>query len=191
MSSFYSLEELKALGLANLGENVLISRKVSLFAPHNIHLSNNIRIDDFCIISGGTGITIGSYVHISAFVALFGGSGISIGDNCSISSFTAVYSESDDFSGNSLINPWFPKEFKPGYKAGKVVLMDYTNIGSHCVILPGVIFYPGAAVGANSVVVKNCDAWSIYSGSPAKKVKSRSQKLLALEAEFLKTIAKS
>ncbi|MBA4317259.1 MAG: galactoside O-acetyltransferase [Flavobacterium sp.] len=185
MSSFYSQDELKNLGLGSFGDHVLLSKKASIYMPEALFLGDNVRIDDFCVLSGGTGINIGNRVHVSAFVALFGGSGISIGNNCSISSFSAIYSESDDFSGNSLVNPWYPQKFKPGYKAGKVVLMDHSNIGSHCVILPGLVLKEGVAIGANSLVTNSCDEWSIYLGSPAKKVKERAKNLLNLEEEFL------
>ena len=46
------------------GENVLISRKASLYSPQTISLGNKVRIDEFCILSGL--IEIGNFVHISA-----------------------------------------------------------------------------------------------------------------------------
>ncbi|MBU1105374.1 MAG: acyltransferase [Candidatus Riflebacteria bacterium] len=188
MSSFYSQEDLKNLGLGSVGSNVKISKIASIYSPQNVFVSDNVRIDDFCVLSGGSGISIGSFVHISAFVALYGGSGISIGNNCSISPFTAIFSESDDFSGNSLVSPWYPKDFKPGYNAGKVVLMDHSNVGSHCVIMPRVIIREGVAIGANSLVLNSCDEWSVYCGSPAKKIKERSKDLLRLEGEFMQLL---
>lgn len=185
MSSFFSNEELSKLGLGGYGKNVLISKKASLYMPDRITMGDNVRIDDFCVVSAGGGVEIDSYVHISAFVCLFGGSGIKIGKNCSISSFTSIYSESDDFSGESLVNPFFPTEFKPGYKSGKVILQDFCNIGAHCCVMPGVTLKEGAAIGTNSLVMKSCEPWSVYFGSPAKKIKERSRKILELEKDFL------
>lgn len=185
MSSFYSNEELTKLGLGKFGNNVLVSKKASLYMLDKISIGDNVRIDDFCVVSAGGGIEIDSYVHISAFVCLFGGTGIKIGRNCSISSFTSVYSESDDFSGESLVNPFFSKNFKPGYKTGKVVLQNFCNIGVHCCIMPGVTLKEGTVIGANSLVMKDCEPWSVYFGSPAKKIKERSKKILELEKAFL------
>ena len=104
MDSFYSPEELKALGLKEYGEDVRISRKCS------IYLGSHVRIDDFCLLSGK--ISLGSYVHIAAGAMLFGGSaGISFGDYSTISSRGAVYALSDDYSGRHMTNPMVPEEY--------------------------------------------------------------------------------
>ena len=51
-TSFYSREELLDLGLKSVGENVRISRKVSIYGAEQISIGDNVRIDDFCILSG-------------------------------------------------------------------------------------------------------------------------------------------
>lgn len=185
MNSFCSPEELSLIGFGSLGKNVKISRKASFYSPERIFIADNVRIDDFCMLSGGSGLTIDSFVHVSAFVAMYAGSGIAIGHGCSISPFTAIFSECDDFSGESLVNPWYSRDFKPGYKAGKVILKDYVSVGSHCVIVPKVTLHEGAAVLANSLVLSDCEEWSIFCGTPAKKIKTRSKALLELERECL------
>ena len=78
MNSFYCAEELSEMGFKRVGENVLLSRKASIYSPTKISIGSNVRIDDFCILSGN--ITIGSNVHISAYTALFGGGEIIIED---------------------------------------------------------------------------------------------------------------
>mgnify|MGYP002684191689 CR=1 FL=1 len=78
ITSFYNEEEIVKLGLKKYGKNVLISRKASFYSPELIQLGSNVRIDDFCILSGN--ISIGSYVHISAYTALYGKFGICIED---------------------------------------------------------------------------------------------------------------
>lgn len=83
MTSFYSEEELKSLGLKSYGKNVLISRKVSIYGAENISIGNNVRIDDYCILSGE--IIMGSNIHISAYVALYGAKGIEMQDYTGIS----------------------------------------------------------------------------------------------------------
>ena len=89
MNSYYTKEELNEIGFASVGENVLISRKTSIYSPHKIFIGNNVRIDDFCILSGK--ITLGNYIHIAAYVALFAGNaGIDIYDFSGISSKSTV-----------------------------------------------------------------------------------------------------
>ena len=51
----YTREELEAIGFAQLGENVKISKKASIYGAANISIGNHVRIDDFCIISAGEG----------------------------------------------------------------------------------------------------------------------------------------
>ena len=85
MNSFYTEEELTTLGLKSFGENVLISKKTSIYGASNISIGNNVRIDDFCILSGE--IDFGNHIHISAGVYLYGGNiGIEIQDFSGISS---------------------------------------------------------------------------------------------------------
>ena len=57
MNSFYSQEELMKIGFLSVGKNVLISKKASIYNPSVISIGNNVRIDDFCILSGK--VTIG------------------------------------------------------------------------------------------------------------------------------------
>ena len=115
MNSFYSPEELGALGLKEYGENVLISRKCSIYGAENIRLGSHVRIDDFCLLSGK--VELGSYVHIAAGCLLFGGSaGIRFEDYSTISSRGAVYAVSDDYSGEHMTNPMVPEAFIFFYK---------------------------------------------------------------------------
>jgi galactoside O-acetyltransferase len=185
MNSFYSRKELINIGFKSLGQNVQISRKASIYNPHVISISDNVRIDDFCVISGGRGIKLGSFIHIGCFSALFGGSTIRIGDFSTLSARVSIYSESDDYMGLSLTNPMIPVEFKPEYLSAKVILGRHVIIGTNSTILPGAILNDGVAVGAHSLVNKDCKAWSIYFGCPAKKHKIRSKRILELEKNFL------
>ena len=50
---FYSKEQLEKIGFKSLGENVLISDKTSIYSPENISIGNDVRIDDFSILSAG------------------------------------------------------------------------------------------------------------------------------------------
>lgn len=185
MNSFYSREELITIGFKSLGQNVQISRKVSIYNPKVICIGDNVRIDDFCVISGGRGIELGSFIHISCFSALFGGSKIAVGDFSTLSARVTIYSESDDYKGFSLTNPMIPNHFKPEYTKGRVILRRHVIVGTNSTILPGANLEEGAAVGAHSLVTKDCEAWSIYFGCPAKKHKDRGKKILELEKEFL------
>lgn len=175
-NSFYSQNELSDIGFKSIGKNVLISRKASIYNSEQISIGNNVRIDDFCILSGK--IVLGNYIHISAYTSLFSGdAGIFIDDFATVSSYNAIYAISDDYSGEYMTNPMILQKFRNVIK-GKVHLEKYSIIGSGCTILPDVTISEGCAVGAKSLVDKSLNEWSIYVGCPARFLKKRSKKLL-------------
>lgn len=181
-NSFYTISELKEFGFRELGQNVLISRKASIYGADNIIIGRNVRIDDFCILSGK--ITLKNYIHISAYASLFGGkTGIILEDFVTVSSRIAIYAESDDYSGEALTNPMIPDEYRNVY-CGKVVLHRHVIIGTGSTILPGVVIEEGTAVGSMSLVNKSLEGWGVYAGVPCHRIKERSRKLLEKEKVF-------
>lgn len=185
MNSFYSEEELKQLGLGGYGRNVWISRKTSIYGADKINIGDNVRIDDFCILSNN--IVIGDYVHIAAYTALYGGDkGIFIGDFANISSRVSVYSISDDYSGASMTNPMIPDEYKQ-INSERVIIGRHVIVGSGCVILPGVILKEGSAFGALSLINRNANDWSINAGIPSRELEKRSRQPLVLEKRLVRS----
>lgn len=184
-TSFYSQDELSQLGLKRYGRNVLISRKASIYSPENIEINDHVRIDDFCILSGK--IIIGNYIHIAAFCGLFGIDKIILKNYCGLSSRVTIYSGSDDFLGASMTNPMIPGKYRIVHQA-PVVLEEHVIIGAGSVILPGVTLGIGAAIGALSLVTKDCQPWTVYAGNPARRLKERRRDIILryqaeLEAE--------
>lgn len=184
--AFLTEKQLNDMGFAALGSNVLISDKASIYGAQHIKIGNNVRIDDFCVLSAGEGgIEIGNCVHIAVFSLLIGAGNITISDFAGISSRVSIYSSNDDYSGRFLTNPTVPAEYTNVTHAD-VYLGKHVIIGSGCVVLPGVTLYEGVAVGALSLVSKDCEAFKVYSGIPAKALKNRKRDLEVLEAEFLR-----
>lgn len=186
-TAFYCPEELRSLGVVSFGRNVLVSRKSSLYYPENIVLGNNVRIDDFCIISAKGGVKLGDYVHIGAYSALYGASGIEINDYSGLSPRCTLFSESDDFSGESLMQPFFTDEFKPGYLRGKITIDRFTNLGAGTTVLPGSSIGEGVVTGAHSLVKGDLQTWWMYWGTPARKQKERSRKIQELSLRHFQT----
>lgn len=175
MNTFFYNDELKQIGLKSYGNNVLISRKVSIYNPELIEIGDYVRIDDFCILSGR--IKLGSFIHISAFCALYGKYGIILESFTGISTRTTIYSAIDDFSGDFLIGPLFPDSLRNIIK-GEVILERFVQIGANCVVFPNLSIGEGTVVGALSLVNKTLDKWSIYAGIPVKKLKARNNGLV-------------
>ena len=161
---FYTKEELKLIGFKLIGENVLISNKCSIYNPQNISIGNNVRIDDFVILSPSSEMIIGDFVGISGRVS--------------------IYSSSDDYTGLAMTNPMVPEKFKK-VNNGDVVLGKHTIIGAGSVILPNVTLGNGCAVGALTLINRDCDEFTIYSGNPANKIGKRLKRFLKYEKDII------
>lgn len=182
--SFLSLDQIRSLGFLKLGKNVLISSKASIYNPQYISIGDDVRIDDFCILSAGVGgILIGNNIHIAAFTSLIGAAKIQLSDFCNLSSRVSIYSSSDDYSGETMTNPTIPNEYK-NVLSEPVIIGKHVIIGCGSVILPGVILESGVAIGALSLVNVNCSSFGIYGGIPVKFIKMRDKNLLNLEVQF-------
>ena len=175
VTSFYTDEEVLQIGFKSIGKNVKISKKASIYSPEKISIGDNVRIDDFCILSGN--ILLGSNLHISSYVALYGTMGIVMEDYTGISARSTIYSAMDDFGGNYLMGP-IHDESMTHVSGGPVIVRKYSQIGAHCLVFPNIEIKEGTVLGACSMLKTDTDAWSIYVGIPAVKKKCRSNNLL-------------
>lgn len=182
--AWLTAQQITEMGFASVGSNVLLSDKASYYNCKNIRLGSNIRIDDFCVLSAGIeGIDIGNYIHIAVYTSLIGAGNITLADFSNISSRVAIYSSNDDYSGVAMTNPTVPTEFTNVHHAD-VNIGRHAIVGAGSIILPGVTLEDGVAVGALSLVKKDCQAFGIYMGSPAKRIGERKRDLLELEKQF-------
>jgi acetyltransferase-like isoleucine patch superfamily enzyme len=183
--AYLSKDQLLKLNFKKLGTNVQISDKASLYNTELIEIGDNSRIDDFCVISGK--VSIGRNVHFAVFCNIAGGSeGITLEDFSGLAYGCHVFSQSDDYSGRTLTNPTIPGKYKRETKKA-VHIGRHCIVGTNTIIFPGVKLAEGTSVAALSLVSKSTEEWSIYSGNPAKRIKSRKQDLLQLEMDYLAT----
>ena len=183
---FCSEEELRQAGFKSVGTNVQIDRGCTIIGAENILIGDNVRIDGFCtLIATGGWLDIGSYVHIGAHCHMLASGGISIGDFVSISQGAKIYSRSDDYSGGYLNGPMVPQEYT-GTVDAAVSIGRHALIGSNTVVLPGTEVSKGTSVGAQSLVLKDLEAWSVYAGCPAKKLKNRAREDLLKHEESMR-----
>ena len=176
---------LRFMGFASIGRNVKIEKSVKIVNPSQLHIGNNVIIDQFTtIVCGAAGVRIGSYVHIAGLCHIAGGGGVQIGDFCGLSHGVKVYSVSDDYSGAFLTNPTVPRKYK-NVKEAAVVIEPHVIVGAGSVVLPGVTLGMGASVGAMSLVTRDLEAWSVCAGIPAKQIKERSREIVNVAREFL------
>lgn len=180
-----SRETLDEMGFKSLGRDVKISDRASIYEPHRMSIGDFSRIDDFCVLSGS--ISLGRNVHIAVQCNLAGGDpGIAMDDFSGLAYGVQVFAQSDDYSGVYLTNPTVPEAYKVILKK-PVRLGRHVIVGANSVILPGVDIADGCSVGAMSMIQKSTEPWGIYVGSPARRIRTRSDNLLKLEAQYLRT----
>lgn len=174
-----SQNELEKRGI-RYGKNVLISDKCSIYS-NDIVIGDNVRIDDFCILSGS--IRLGNNIHIGAYCALYGKFGITMEDYTGLSPRCTIFSATDDFGGDFLISPMNPEKYTHVIGA-PVYLRKFVQIGSGTVIMQGVELNEGCAIGAMSFVKKSIPAWEIWAGNPLWFIKERSKGMIELEKQY-------
>jgi acetyltransferase-like isoleucine patch superfamily enzyme len=175
-------DELRALGVAAVGEDVAVDPTVRIFGAARLRIGSHVRIDAFTVLSAGAGgIEIGDHVHIGAHGFLAGAGAIALRDFSGLSGRVSVYSSTDDYSGEALTNPTVP-EALTNVTSAPVEIGRHVIVGAGSVVLPGVTLAEGAAVGALSVVRRSVEPFTVVAGAPARAVGARSRRLLELEA---------
>jgi galactoside O-acetyltransferase len=176
-----SNEQISGLGLKEFGSNVRISPTARFHNPQNISIGNNVRIDDFAVLSGN--IEIGSFVHISIHASIISPRAeVLIADYATLSFYSCVTSANDDYSGKFLMNPMVASKFTNVHDAN-VYLAKHVAIGAFSLVLPGVTLNEGCVIGAHSLVKHSIPPWEIFGGVPAKKIANRSKDILGFDLE--------
>jgi dTDP-4-amino-4,6-dideoxy-D-glucose acyltransferase len=190
MNPVLERHEVEAIGFAAVGQQVAISRFARFHGASRIRIGNHVRIDDFCVLSAGAGgIDIGSRVHVAVYTSLIGRGRIVLGDFANLSSRVSIYSSSDDYSGEAMTNPMVPPDLT-AVRHADVILGRHVIVGCGSVILPGCELEDGVAVGALSLVSSRCEAFGIYAGTPARRIRERSRRLLDLERRYAHDLAR-
>lgn len=180
----YTDKELESLSLKSFGENVIISKDTKIYSPEKLSIGNNVRIDDYSILTGN--INLGSYVHIGSFCLLSGRHGIIMKNFSALAARVSIYTGNDDYAnGTSLTNPTIPDELHK-IITGSVVLEDHVLVGAGSIILPSANLKEGVTIGAHSLVQgKLYESWNLYAGSPAKRIKKRPHEKILSDAKKL------
>lgn len=146
-----------SLLLKKTGLNVTIRSQVTIMSPQNVEIGHDVLLNSDCKIGGQNGIKIGNFVQLAYNVNLV----------------------SED---HAYDNPLLPIK-KQGYKkTGPIIVEDDVWIGANAVIMPGITIGRGAIVGANAVVTKDVEPYSIVGGVPAKLIKYRFDKDVIMQA---------
>jgi galactoside O-acetyltransferase len=165
------------------GEDVRISESAVLSRPELIEMGDHIAIDQWTYIS--TQLKMGSYIHIAPSVSIIGGAPalLIMEDFTNIGSGSRIVCATDDFT-QGLISPVVPIEHRTVINK-PVIFKRYATLGVNCTVLPGVTLGEGCIIGANSLVTKDTEPWTIYAGSPARPIKKREKERIIESAKKL------
>jgi len=140
------------------GSKISIGKRTQIDAFVKIKPAGGIGdvvIGNDCFINSGTVIYSGNGVHL--------GSGVLVAANCT---FASTNHEFSDRAQRILDQGFAPSR-------GGIVVEDDVWIGSNCVILDGSIIRSGTIIGAQSLVSGELESFSVYSGIPARRIRSR------------------
>jgi len=174
---FYDENDLRKMGFKSVGIDVRVSKTAIIKHPENVTIGNHVAIDNYVVIT--TKATIGNYIHIASGTIIFGGSKslLIMEDYTFISANCTIICGSDDYSGDCLIGPTIPIEYRK-VTYGTIFLQKYSGVGASSTVMPNITIGEGAVTGAGAVVTKNLDAWGIYVGVPAKFIKQRKKEII-------------
>jgi len=156
----------------SLGDDVFIHGLAIIKHPTLSIIGSHNAIDNGVTIS--TELIMGDYIHIAPYVVVIGGkkSKLILNDFSFVASGTKIVCGSEDYTGAGLVGPTIPEEYRK-LTYSTVIFEKYAGCGVNCSIMPGVTLAEGSILGANSLLTKDTEPWTIYVGSPAKPVKIR------------------
>jgi galactoside O-acetyltransferase len=167
--------------LRRIGKNVIIGKTVRIRYPELVEIGDNVIIDDFTYIS--TELSIDNNVHIAAGCRLIGGrrAFIKIGEFSTLAPNVVLAAGSDDYLAG-IASPLVTLDYKGQAEIGTIELRRHCIVGANTTVLPNVILFEGAAVGAQSLVKGDISEWTLQGGVPARFLKNRNrEEILRLE----------
>jgi dTDP-4-amino-4,6-dideoxy-D-glucose acyltransferase len=166
-----------------IGIDVRIDELARITRPELIEIGNHVSIDMCTYIS--VAAKIGNYIHIAPQVSIIGGTNalLIMEDFSAIATGSRIVCASDDFK-SGFTCPFIPIEYRNIINK-PIILRKFAVVGVNSVILPGVEMAEGSVLGANSLLIKNTEPWTIYAGSPAIPIKKRDSEILFKGAKEL------
>ena len=150
------------------GHRCGLESKARIIGACSISLGDRVMIRRRVLIAGNGIFEVGSNTTINEEVIIAVTSRITIGENCMIAPRVYILDVDHEFQSRSV------PISKQGYVSSPVRIEDDVWIGTQAVILRGVTIGQGAIIGANSVVTKDVQPYSIVGGVPATLIRMRS-----------------
>ena len=171
--------------LKQFGDDVFISANVEIRRPHLVVVGSHVAIDSGFYLT--TAAEIGDYTHLAPYITSIGGaqSKLIVEDFVTIAAGSRLICGSDQFMGDGFTSVTVPDEYRDAVSFGTIRCSRFAGIGTNVVIMPNVTIAEGSVIGACSLVTKDTEPWTIYTGIPARPVKARpSEKMLRYAREL-------
>jgi putative colanic acid biosynthesis acetyltransferase WcaF len=136
--------------------------KVNLLKLFGAKIGEGVIIKPSVTIKAPWRLHVGSYSWIGEYSWIDNLVQVSIGSNCCVSQGALLLTGNHNYK-----SPTFD------LVTGEIHLEDGVWIGAKAVVCPGIRCYSHAILTVGSVASTNLDAYSIYRGNPAVKVRSR------------------
>jgi len=137
----------------------LYMKKYCEFLGENVYIGKTVNFKNIQNLKIGSNVSIHSFNYIDAY------GGIKIGDNVSIANHCTLISSDHTWSDINTPIKYNDILKKP------IIINDDVWVAAGCRILGDVKISTRTVVGAGAVVNKNLEAYSLYVGVPAKKIK--------------------
>lgn len=161
-----------------LGHQAIIYPTARIIRPERLNVGDHSSIDDFVFLNAGVGTEIGRYVHVACHVSVIGGGGLTIGDYAVLATGARILTATDTFIGGARMSTHLPDEHRQ-VVVGRVTIGRDAFVGANTVVMPGIRVGEGAVAGAGSVVTRDLEPWTVYTGVPAKPKRSRPRPVVA------------
>ncbi|HTB66232.1 MAG TPA: hypothetical protein VK727_08390 [Steroidobacteraceae bacterium] len=132
-------------------------------------LGRNCHIYPKCRIWAPWNLRCGDGAAIADEVVVYNPADVSLGVHAIVSQQAYLCTATHDYDNSD-----FPMISAP------ISLEDFAWVCARASVLPGVTLREGAVLGLAAVATRDLDAWYVYAGNPAKRVKERRRPLRAL-----------
>lgn len=136
--------------------------RIFLLRCFGADIGRGCKVEASCTIWWPGNLVMGNYACLADSVDCYNVSKISIGDYATVSqrAFLCSASHATDTLARPLIHE--PIKIEP-----------HAWICAESFIGPGVVVHEGAVLGARGLAARDLEAWTIYAGSPARRLKTR------------------
>lgn len=142
--------------------NPFMGIKIALLKAFGAKIGKGLVIKNSVTIKFPWKLVVGEYVWLGENVWIDNLDRVTIGNNVCISQGALLLTGNHDYTKSSF-----------DYRNAPIVLEDGVWVGAKAMVCPGVIAHSHSILTVGSLASKDLDAYGIYQGNPAMKIRER------------------